>query len=885
QRVGLLLSILLIQLSSAFECGSFSNGNGVCYEISTVANGYDDAQAACKALGGEIASIHDDEENAFIQRLAVSNGARSSLLLGASTHGGSMLFGWEDGSDWDYANFQSGYPIKNGGNCLYMDTSSSKGLWLNIDCATKMPVVCARSPKTPEDPQPITKNDPRYPAYKDVADLLTSWMNTSVDPCDDFYAFTCGSGKPSQPMSFSLSDEAISETMLTQLRKPASAFDASPLPVRQWKWFYDSCIAGTTLSAIYARSVRIFNDLHNNNKGVGFPALYPAETSKANAEQLSSFLGYSVSTSGVTTLVDVGVDTNWEDPHNEKGGYALLVDQPATMFIPSFYVDLYDDYKDDIIDGIVDTINSGANALGIKNVDQTQARKDAVDVAQFDYDLATKYSTDETTRRQYERSYNPKTITDLQALAPFLNWNTFLSKALSPIGNVVDASFVSIVMEVDKLALLNADITSGAIQSRTINNYLYITALNGLTLPSASTKSAHLKQFLREKRPINRKIRRDPKRRDPVKAMLEMITTPKESICQALVNGLVMWADTRVFVDATYPTADAKKAVRDQAGAMINAILAGFRSQVDQLDWMDATSKQGAYQKIENIVVNIAYPDWVLDDAQLTAYYTKLKTTQGDDFLAQVDKLLAFTLYDAFSPLISGAPADRTDFGGPAAITNAWYQPEANSITFPGGILHAPFYDANYPSALNFGGLGVIGGHELTHGFDDEGMQWEGTGILHNWMSDSSTKGFNDMAQCVVDEYSSFCPLGDGYPCVNGEQTQGENIADNGGIGAAYNAFKKYQAANGNDPLLPGTLSAFNADQLFFLGFAQVWCQYPPSASSLLQQILSDPHSPSLYRVLGTLQNDPSFAKAFNCPTGSTYAPAKHCDVWSPPAN
>ncbi|GMR58179.1 hypothetical protein PMAYCL1PPCAC_28374, partial [Pristionchus mayeri] len=261
--------------------------------------------------------------------------------------------------------------------------------------------------------------------------------------------------------------------------------------------------------------------------------------------------------------------------------------------------------------------------------------------------------------------------------------------------------------------------------------------------------------------------------------------------------------------------------------------------------------------------------------------FQKLNTAKDDVYLTQADKLIAFSLYEAFAPLINGVPTDRTDFSGPAAITNAWYQPEMNSITFPGGILHAPFYDVDYPAAMNYGGLGVIAGHELTHGFDDEGVQWEGTGILNSWMDDNSTTSFSKMAQCVVNKYNQFCPLPKGYPCVDGSQTQGENIADNGGIQAAYKAFKAYEALHGPDPLLPGDASIFNADQLFFLGFGQVWCQFPPSASSLLSQILVDPHSPSLYRVLGTIQNIPAFQKAFNCIPGSTYTPLKHCNVWT----
>uniref|UniRef100_A0A8R1UW65 Peptidase n=1 Tax=Pristionchus pacificus TaxID=54126 RepID=A0A8R1UW65_PRIPA len=729
-------------------------------------------------------------------------------------------------------------------------------------------------------PVPIQANDPRFSSYKGMSDLLQTWMNRTVDPCVDFYAFTCGAGKPGQGMSFDISDNTITDTMVNQLRQPEKYFDNDteydgsinwifePLPVRQMKWFFDSCLTGATNDEKATRSKRIFTDLKTANKDFGFPALYPKDPKPVvDADLLASFLGSSLGTAGTTTLADVGVDTDWRDPHNSKGGYSLLVDQPATMFASTFYSKLYD--ADTVSSMVLTTLNQGAALLGITGLDAKQLAQDAKDIAQFDYDLATKYSTDDTTRRQYARSYNPYSVDGLQKLAPFINWKTFFNKGLAPVQKTVDGSFRSIVMEVDKLALLSADIASGAIPPRTVNNYLYFIALNQNylpTLPTTKRNAAHLDEFRRQKHPINRKIRHVPKS-DPMEIMSDY--TQKESSCQNSATNYLMWANTRLYVDANYPSPKDKQTVRDQTNSIIRSILVAFRAQIDILDWMSPASKKGAYQKIDNLVVNIAFPDW------------GLVTTKDQKYLEQIDQLKAFQLYEAFSPLVNGVPADRTDFSGPSAITNAWYQPEVNSITFPGGILHAPFYDFNYPAAINYGGLGVIAGHELTHGFDDEGVQWEGTGILNSWMDDNSTVSFTKMAKCVVDEYSNFCPLNAPLPCVDGDQTQGENIADNGGIQAAYKAFKAYEALNGPDPLLPGDLSLFNSDQLFFIGFAQVWCQSPPDDIDLLAQILVDPHSPSQYRVLGTVQNIPAFQKAFNCPAGSPYAPIDHCNVWT----
>lgn len=190
-----------------------------------------------------------------------------------------------------------------------------------------------------------------------------------------------------------------------------------------------------------------------------------------------------------------------------------------------------------------------------------------------------------------------------------------------------------------------------------------------------------------------------------------------------------------------------------------------------------------------------------------------------------------------------------------------------------------------------YGGLGVVAGHELTHGFDDGGVQWNGTGTLvssGSWMDANSYNGFHRMAACVINEYNGFCPLqGTSLQpqCINGAQTQGENIADNGGIHASWRAYKTWVGLNGPDPRMPAMqgMNSFTHDQLFFLNFARVWCRAPPPNYKIQKQLLNDPHSPARYRVFGTIQNFPAFRTAFNCPVAAgSYAPPNgfHCNVW-----
>ncbi|KAJ1362431.1 hypothetical protein KIN20_021969 [Parelaphostrongylus tenuis] len=317
---------------------------------------------------------------------------------------------------------------------------------------------------------------------------------------------------------------------------------------------------------------------------------------------------------------------------------------------------------------------------------------------------------------------------------------------------------------------------------------------------------------------------------------------------------------------------------------MISSILIGFRTMLDQLNWMTPATKKGAYSKIDNLVRNIGYPDWITNDPQFIEYYKDIGIkVNSDDYLTIMRKIGTFNSVTSWNVLLDG-PTKRQSFNGPPGTTNAWYQPQLNSITFPAGILHKPFYDPTWPTAVNFGALGVVAGHELTHGFDDEGVQWDGTGVLKGWMDETSKTFFGKMANCVVNEYDGFCPLNKTTygktACLDGSHTQGENIADNGGIHAAYRAYRNFINLYGPDPQLPDeVMQEFTSDQLFFLSFARVWCEEPVPDQSVQLQILVNPHSPSKYRVFGTIQNFAAFKDAFHCPS-SAYAPDKHCDVW-----
>ncbi|KAK6031799.1 peptidase family M13, partial [Ostertagia ostertagi] len=329
------------------------------------------------------------------------------------------------------------------------------------------------------------------------------------------------------------------------------------------------------------------------------------------------------------------------------------------------------------------------------------------------------------------------------------------------------------------------------------------------------------------------------------------------------------------------------------AGGVIQNVIHSFQGMIDQLDWMTPEIKKKANEKTNGIIQNIAFPDWIMNNTLLDAYYKDLTFDPKDNYYDMWTKLILFNLGVQYKQLTAPS-TDRHDFLGQPGTVNAWYQPELNSITFPAGILQPPYFHPKWPASINYGGMGLVAGHELTHGFDDEGVQWGPGGEIafpanancKGWMDQNSTAGFTKMAGCVIEEYNKFCPLDPNKytpNCVNGAQTQGENIADNGGIHAAFRAYRTHIALDGPDPLLPDRLfGQFTHDQLFFLNFAQVWCEKERTQDLQYKQLMVDPHSPSKYRVFGTIQNYPAFQVAYNCPANSAYSPNPHCNVWVP---
>ena len=309
-----------------------------------------------------------------------------------------------------------------------------------------------------------------------------------------------------------------------------------------------------------------------------------------------------------------------------------------------------------------------------------------------------------------------------------------------------------------------------------------------------------------------------------------------------------------------------KEAFGPQAKAdtleMVHEVEAALEKDIQQLSWMTDTTKKEALVKLHAVTDKIGYPDRWRD-------YSGLNVVRGDA-LGNSQRANAFEFHRQLNKI--GKPVDKTEWRMTPPTVNAYYNPLENNINFPAGILQPPFYSAKTDRAVNFGGAGAVIGHELTHGFDDQGRQFDSRGNLKDWWTEADGKAFVERAQCFVDEYSQFTAVDEVK--VNGKLTLGENTADNGGLRIALMAYLASVAGAERK-----TIDGFTPEQRVFLGWGQVWCENRrPEALRLMAQ--TNPHSPGRYRVNGVVSNMPEFQKAFSCKPGAAMARQNACRVW-----
>ncbi|MGC9224377.1 MAG: M13 family metallopeptidase [Terracidiphilus sp.] len=446
-----------------------------------------------------------------------------------------------------------------------------------------------------------------------------------------------------------------------------------------------------------------------------------------------------------------------------------------------------------------------------------------------------KVSMDVTSRRQPENIYHLLPVARLSEMTPAIDWPKLFSDTGEP-GiadlNVTDPDFFRGLQTV----LESTDLD-------TIKTYLRWQLIN--SVPEYALPKALSEEDFKFN---SHELAGQPEQRARWKR------------CVAATDGALGEALGQVYVAQNFPAASKAFTVQ-----MVHDIEAAMGTEIQAQSWMSDPTKRTAEAKLHLVADKIGYPDHWRD-------YSTLNVLRGDA-LGNARRAAEFENKRELAKI--GKPVDRTEWSMSPPTINAYYNPSMNDINFPAGILQPPFYDPHATDAENYGHIGAIVGHELTHGFDDQGSQFDGFGNLSGWWSAVDRKKFDAMTDCEVKEYDNFTAVGDVK--VNGKLTLGENTADNGGIRLAYLAFLADARRKGID--LNAKQDGFTPVQQFFLAFGQNWCQnMRPELIRLLTQ--TDPHSPDEFRANGVVQNLPAFGKAFGCKVGQPMMPVNACHVW-----
>ncbi|MGI4790899.1 MAG: M13 family metallopeptidase [Janthinobacterium lividum] len=428
--------------------------------------------------------------------------------------------------------------------------------------------------------------------------------------------------------------------------------------------------------------------------------------------------------------------------------------------------------------------------------------------------LASKTPVDQ---RDPEANYHKMTLPELNALTPGTDWQPYFSALGLPSPDALNVAQPGFFVTVGQL-----------LNSVPINNWKVYLRWNLISTEAPRLSDA----FVREDFHFNQTVLNGvPQNRPRWKRVL---TATDESLGEALGQMYV--------AQAFSPQA------KSDATALVQNLKAALHERLQALDWMSADTKAQALEKLDMMAVKVGYPDHWRDYSELdvssASYAVNGMHADEFEFQRNLNKI--------------GQPIDHGEWGMTPPTVNAYYSAEMNDINFPAGILQPPLFDSHFDDAVNYGVTGATIGHEMTHGFDDQGRQYDAHGNLHNWWTASDVKAFTDRAQGIIAQYNAYQPLPGLH--VNGTLTQGENVADIGGLKIAYLAFEKTIAGKPH-PLIEG----FTPEQRFFIAYAQSF-RGKVRPETQKTSLLSDPHSPDEFRVNGAVADMPEFHQAFNCP-------------------
>jgi endothelin-converting enzyme/putative endopeptidase len=641
-----------------------------------------------------------------------------------------------------------------------------------------------------------------------------NWMDSATNACTDFYQFACGNWMKANPIPpdetrWSRFNELVERNnqILREILDEAAQPKPGRTPIEQKIGDYYASCMDE--ADIQKKGLAPLKQEFDRIEGISGP------------QDLAGVLAH-LHNAGAGPLFRFGSLPDFKDATVE----IAVVEQGGLGLPDRDYYFKTDEKSVELRAKYVEHVKSVFGLLGNSSA---AAAASADTVMKMETKLA-EGSLDRVARRNPSNIYHKMSRKELMALAPSFNWNSYFEQAGAPAFDSLNVAVPDFIKAMEPL------IKSEALDSwKTYLTWHLVRAASPL-LPQAFV-DANFDFYSKTLRGAEQ-------------------IKPRWKRCTEMTDAELGEALGQKYVERAFPP-DAKK----QTLEMVRAIEKGLERDILELDWMTDVTKKRALEKLHAITNKIGYPEKWRD-------YSSLKIVRGD----AVGNSMRATAHDTAYELAKiGMKVDPNEWSMTPPTVNAYYNPLENNINFPAGILQPPFFDVKRDPAVNFGAIGAVIGHELTHGFDDQGRRFDANGNLQDWWTAEDGKQFEQRAQCVVEQYQGYSPIEGVY--LNGKLTLGENVADNGGLRIALLGLKGYLDGK------TATDGEYNSTQRFFLGWGQIWCQNVREQESRLRASI-DPHSPGKFRVNGVVSNMPEFHQAFGCKAGQPMVREKSCRVW-----
>ena len=674
-----------------------------------------------------------------------------------------------------------------------------------------LPAAAQTAPQTAKTDAPPQTHYVPAPAFD------TSSIDPKADPCNDFYKFACGNFAANHPIPADQSgvDQfyLLYNVNTQELNGILKKYTAAD-PSRT-----------TNEQKIGDYYAACMNTDLIEQKGLAPVQPLLDAIDKVNKPGLTYFAG-ELQRYGVNVFFGFGEIQDFKDSSKQ----VAFIDQGGLGLPERDYYTRTGDKDKTLRDQYVAHITK---VLTFAGETPQQAALDAKNILAFETILAEASMTN-TERRDPEAIYHPQTVAAFESSVNNVPFGPFFTAIHSPhIDSLVNGNPDFFPKMVD--AVRDTDM-------QTLRAYMRFHLLD-------SVSSNLPKRFDEESFDFyGRKLEGQPEQR------------PRWKRCSSGVDSSLGEALGQVYV-SQYFAGDSKAKTLE----MVHDIESAMEHDLDTLEWMSPETKVRAKEKLHAVADKIGYPEHWRD-------YSKL-TVAPDDAFGNAQRATAFENDRELNKI--GQPVDKLEWGMTPPTVNAYYDPSMNNINFPAGILQPAFYDPKADVAVNYGHIGAVIGHELTHGFDDQGRKFDAKGNMTDWWTADDTKKFESRTGCLVNEYGSFTAVDDVK--VNGKLTLGENTADNGGLVLAYMAYLARAKKDGFD--IDKKIDGYTGPQRFYIAFAQNWCENP-RPEQVRQQVLTNEHSPDHFRANGAIVNQPGFGPAFGCKKGSAMVPADACRVW-----